>query len=37
MSDKYTWQEAKEAQRKKLGRQPTEEEIEWYYNYMSMD
>ncbi len=35
MSDRYTWQEAKEFERERLGREPTEAEIEKHYNFMT--
>jgi len=37
MSNRFTWDEAKAYLRQKLGREPTEKEIEEYYNYMSGD
>jgi len=34
---RYTWQEAESYLQEKLGREPTEKEVEDYYNYMSSD
>lgn len=35
MSKRYTWKEAKESERKRLGREPTEAEVERLYNVMT--
>ncbi len=34
---RYTWQEATEHERERLGREPTEKEIERFFNYMNSD
>lgn len=37
MSNRFTWDEAKTYLRQKLGREPTEKEIDEYYTYMTSE